>query len=214
MSANDPHADAGFATAGADPEETDVGAVLIHGRGATAGSVLGLAEEFGRDDVAYVAPQAANRTWYPRPFTAPTEANQPHLDSALRTVGRALDRLADAGIERRDVLLLGFSQGACLASEYAARNAERYGALAAFSGGLIGETVERERYGGDFDGTPAFVGCSDTDPHIPEERVHATADVLDGLGADVDERIYPDAPHGIFADEVEAVADLVDGLGE
>ncbi|GGL31013.1 phospholipase/carboxylesterase [Halarchaeum grantii] len=214
MSADDPHADAGFATAGVDPEDADVGAVLIHGRGATAQSVLGLAEEFERDDVAYLAPQAANRTWYPQSFLAATDANQPHLDSALGVLSRALDRLADAGIDAENVLLLGFSQGACLTTEYAARHAQRYGGLAAFSGGLIGEAVERERYGGDFDGTPAFVGCSDSDPHIPEERVHATTDVLRDLGADVDERIYPDAPHGIFEDEVDAVNGIVNGLGE
>nr|WP_245332954.1 dienelactone hydrolase family protein [Halarchaeum solikamskense] len=186
---------------------------MIHGRGATAQSVLGLAEEFERDDVAYLAPQAANRTWYPNPFTAPTEANQPHLDSALATVERAVGTLTDAGIACEDVLLLGFSQGACLTTEYAARDARRYGGLAAFSGGLIGETVERERYGGDFDGTPAFVGCSDSDPHIPEERVRETTAVLSDLGADVDERLYPDAPHGIFADEIDAVNDIVNALG-
>lgn len=214
MAASDPHADATFATAGPDPADADVGAVLIHGRGATPGSVLGLADEFERDDVAYVAPGATNRTWYPNPFTAPTEANQPHLDSALATVKRAVGTLTDAGIERENVLLLGFSQGACLTTEYAARNARRYGGVVAFSGGLIGETVERARYGGDFEGTPAFVGCSDSDPHIPEARVHETTDVLTDLGADVDERIYPDAPHGIFADEVEAVNDIVNGLGE
>ncbi|GGM68021.1 putative esterase [Halarchaeum rubridurum] len=214
MAANDPHADAGFATAGPDPADADVGVVLIHGRGATAGSVLGLADEFERDDVACVAPQAANRTWYPNPFTAPTESNQPHLDSALGVVERAVGTLTDAGIAYRNVLLLGFSQGACLTTEYAARNARRYGGVVALSGGLIGETIERERYGGDFDGTPAFVGCSDSDPHIPESRVHETTDVLDDLGAAVDERLYPDAPHGIFADEVDAVNDLVAGLGD
>jgi len=214
MAATDPHADAGFATAGPDPADADVGAVLIHGRGATAQSVLGLAEEFERDDVASLAPQAANRTWYPNPFTAPTEANQPHLDSALATVGRAVGTLTDAGIPYENVLLLGFSQGACLTTEYAARDARRYGGVVALSGGLIGETVERARYGGDFDGTPAFVGCSDSDPHIPAERVHETTAVLRDLGADVDERLYPDAPHGIFADEIDAVNDIVTGLGE
>ncbi|WP_435097807.1 alpha/beta hydrolase [Halarchaeum sp. P4] len=214
MSADDPHADAEFATAGSEPEDADVGAVLIHGRGATAQSVLGLADEFDRDDVAYLAPQAANRTWYPQSFMAATEPNQPHLDSALAVVGRAIERLADAGIPAENVLLLGFSQGACLTSEYAARNAQRYGGLAVLSGGLIGETVERERYGGDFEDTPVLLGCSDSDPHIPEERVHETRDVLADLGADVDERIYPDAPHGIFEDEVAAVNDIVAGLGE
>jgi len=214
VSADDPHGDAEFATAGPDPADAAAGAVLVHGRGASAGSVLGLAREFDRDDVAYLAPQATNRTWYPNPFTAPTASNQPHLDSALGVLERALDRLADAGIGPEDVLLLGFSQGACLASEYAARNARRYGGLAALSGGLIGETVDRERYAGDFDGAPAFLGCSDSDPHIPAERVHETRDVLTDLGADVDERLYPDAPHGVFEDEVDAVSDIVAGLGE
>ncbi|GAD51932.1 phospholipase/carboxylesterase [Halarchaeum acidiphilum MH1-52-1] len=214
MSAGDRHADAALATAGLDPADAAIGAVTIHGRGATAGSVLGLASEFERDDVAYVAPRAANRTWYPNPFTAPTESNQPHLDSALAAVERAIAHLTDAGIALENVLLLGFSQGACLASEYAARNARRYGGLALLSGGLIGQSVERERYGGDFAGTPAFLGCSDTDPHIPEERVHETTSVLADLGADVDERLYPGSVHGIFEDEIDAVNAIVDGLGE
>jgi len=214
MADDDPHADSQLVIAGADPTEATVGAVFLHGRGATARGILGLAAEFDREDVAYVAPEANSGTWYPRPFTAPTEANQPHLDSALRAVSRALDVLTTAGVPVENVLLLGFSQGACLASEYAARNAQRYGGVVALSGGLIGETVERTRYGGDFEGTPAFLGCSDEDPHIQAERVHETRDVLADLGADVEERLYPGAPHGVFPDEIEAVEELIDDLGE
>jgi len=213
MTDADPHADVPLETTGVDAAEADLGAVFLHGRGATAPGILALAAEVDRRDVAYVAPQADRNTWYPRPFTAPAESNQPHLDSALRAVERALAHLTDAGVPASRVVLLGFSQGACLATEFAARNARRYGGVVGLSGGLIGETVERERYAGDFEGTPAFLGCSDADPHIPAERVHETRDVLADLGADVDERLYPDAPHGIFPDEVEAVNGLFAGLG-
>jgi phospholipase/carboxylesterase len=199
-------------TAGESLESADAAAVMLHGRGATPGSVLALAREFDAPGVAYLAPGAANRTWYPNPFTAPVESNQPHLDSALATLGDLLEKVDGAGIGAESTLLLGFSQGACLASEFAAGNPRRYGGLAVLSGGLIGPEVDARDYEGDLAGTPAFVGCSDVDPHIPVERVEATTAVLEDLGADVTERIYPGMAHTINEEEVEFVAEMIGDL--
>ena len=199
-------------TAGAPLDSADAAVLMLHGRGATPGSVLALAREFDAPGVAYLVPAAANRTWYPDPFTAPIESNQPHLDSALATVEKRLAEIEDAGIPPERTVLLGFSQGACLAAEFAARNPRRYGGVVALSGGLIGPEVSADEYAGSLDGTPAFVGCSDADPHVPLERVDATGDVLEELGADVTERIYPGMGHTINAEEVEFVGKMIDGL--
>ncbi|TKX56368.1 phospholipase [Halorubrum sp. SS7] len=214
---DDPHGDEPLVTAGASLDDAAAALVLVHGRGATARSVVDLGEQLAGDrEVAILAPAAAGNTWYPNSFLAPVADNEPGRSSGLRAVGAAVDRAVDAGIARDRVLVGGFSQGACLASEFVARNPTRYGGLAVFSGGLIGETVAVDDYlaAGDdpLAGTPAFVGCSDVDPHIPEERVHETTDVLEALGADVDERIYEGMGHGINDDEVAAVSELVASL--
>ncbi|TKX53244.1 phospholipase [Halorubrum sp. SP3] len=226
---DDPHGDEPLVTAGTSLDDADAALVLVHGRGATARSVVDLGEQLvGDREVAILAPAAAGNTWYPNSFLAPVADNEPGRSSGLRAVGSAVDRAVDAGIARDGVLVGGFSQGACLASEFVARNPTRYGGLAVFSGGLIGETVDVDDYlagavesgeGGPADGdegplagTPAFVGCSDVDPHIPEERVHETTAVLEALGADVDERIYEGMGHGINEDEVAAVSELVASL--
>ena len=224
---DDPHGEEPLVTAGTALDAADAALVLVHGRGATARSVLDLgAELVGDGDVALLAPSAAGNTWYPNSFLAPVAENEPGRSSGLGAVGAAVDRAVDAGIDRDRVLVGGFSQGACLASEFVARNPARYGGLAVFSGGLIGETVDVDDYlpdatddgetgvdgGGPLAGTPAFVGCSDVDPHIPEERVHETTAVLEALGADVDERVYEGMGHGINEEEVAAVASLVVSL--
>ncbi|QLG61524.1 alpha/beta hydrolase [Halorarum salinum] len=206
-----PHAGQPVATAGADLADARAAVVTVHGRGATARSILGMAGEFGTDRVAYLAPQAANHTWYPHSFMEETARNQPHLDSALEFLGGTVAEAADAvGHDR--VALLGFSQGACLSSEWVARNARRYGGLIAFSGGLVGPEGTPREYDGDLDGTPAFLGCSDVDPHIPLERVHETRDVLEDLGAEVDERIYEGMGHGVNEDEFSAAKGIVTSL--
>jgi phospholipase/carboxylesterase len=218
---DDPHGDEPLVTAGTPVTDADAALVLVHGRGATARSVVDLGEQLAGDrDVAVLAPAAAGNTWYPNSFLAPVADNEPGRTSGLRAVGAAVDRAVDAGIGRERVLVGGFSQGACLASEFVARNPTRYGGLAVFSGGLIGEAVAVDDYlpaddeSGDdpLAGTAAFVGCSDVDPHIPEERVHETTAVLEALGADVDERIYEGMGHGINDDEVAAVTELVASL--
>ena len=195
--------------AAAAPRPRRAAAVLLHGRGADSEGMLALAQEFGQDDIAYVAPEAAGRSWYPYSFLAPLEQNEPYLSDALDMVGAALSRLAREGYPPERVALIGFSQGGCLALEYAARNAERYGAVAGLSAGLIGPPGTPRDYKGSLAGTPVFLGCSDVDGHIPLTRVHESRDVLGKLGAEVDERIYPRMGHTVNADEVAAVTVLL-----
>lgn len=204
-----PHQGQDLVTAGTPLDEADAAMVLVHGRGATARSIVQMGQEVHRDGVALLAPQAARNTWYPNSFLSPVEQNEPGRSSGLQAVGEAVDRAVEAGIDRERVLLLGFSQGACLASEYVARNPRRYGGLVALSGGLIGETVDPASYDGDIEGTPVFVGCSDVDPHIPLERVKATSEAFELLHGDVDERIYEGMGHGVNEDELDAVGSLV-----
>jgi phospholipase/carboxylesterase len=199
-------------TAGTDLDEAGAAVVLVHGRGATARSIVRMAEGFHSPGIAYLAPQANRNTWYPNPFTAPVESNEPGRTSGLQAVADAVDEANAAGIPTERVALVGFSQGACLGSEFVARNPRRYGGLAALSGGLIGETIHPEDYEGDLEGTPVFFGCSDVDPHIPVERVHASADVFERLGADVTKRLYPGMGHTINEDESEYVAAMVADL--
>lgn len=179
--------------------------VLIHGRGATAEGMLALGGALGGKDVAFIAPQAPAMSWYPRSFLAPLDQNEPYLSQALGIVGETVDGLARDGVPPERVLLAGFSQGACLALEYAARNARRYGGVAGFSGGLIGPDGTSRDYAGSLADTPVFLGCSDVDAHIPEARVHETARVLDALGGTVTTRIYPGTAHTIVDDEIRHV---------
>ncbi|MBX0284701.1 alpha/beta hydrolase [Haloarcula salinisoli] len=207
-----PHQDQQLVTAGTPLDEATAALILVHGRGATARSIVQMGEEVHREGVTLLAPQAARNTWYPNSFLAPVERNEPGRSSGLQAVDDAVERAVAAGIDRERVLLLGFSQGACLASEYVARNPRRYGGLVALSGGLIGETVDPTSYEGDIEGTPVFVGCSDVDPHIPLERVKETSEAFELLNGDLDERIYEGMGHGVNEDELEAVAELVAGL--
>ncbi len=190
--------------AGAPRERAKAAAILIHGRGATPELMLPLAEALGRDDVRYVAPRATGNTWYPNSFLAPIEANEPSLSSALALVGALVARLEDEEFETSKVAIIGFSQGACLATEFAARNARRYGAVIALTGGLIGPPGTPRDYSGSLDGTPVFLGSSDVDPHVPLERIEETDAVLTRLGATVDKRIYPGFGHSVNEDEVMA----------
>ncbi|SDZ92226.1 phospholipase/carboxylesterase [Haloplanus vescus] len=207
-----PHQDQPLVTAGTSLDEATAAVVLVHGRGATARSIVQMAQGFHREGVAYLAPQAQRNTWYPNPFTAPVETNEPGRSSGLQAVADAIETAGDAGIPKERVMLLGFSQGACLASEFVARNPDRYGGLAALSGGLIGERIDPDDYDGDLEDTPVFVGCSDVDPHIPAERVHETTQVLEQLHADVTERLYEGMGHTINADEQQHVAEMVAAL--
>ena len=189
--------------------------LCLHGRGGSAQDILGAAAWLRRPDGFHLlAPEAAGATWYPLPFTAPRTANEPHLSHALRRIDALIDACGDAGIPESNIVLLGFSQGACLAAEYMASTPRRPGGLIAWSGGVIGERVEPERYlsperKGRLDGVPVFLGCSDIDPHIPKTRVDETARIFTELGARVDCRIYPGMGHLVNEEEIQAGSDLL-----
>jgi phospholipase/carboxylesterase len=196
--------------AGGAPLKTARAAVImLHGRGGSAEDIFSLGAEFGQDDIAYLAPQAPGNTWYPYSFLAPFAQNEPHLSNALGVVGATFDYLAREGFGPERVALIGFSQGGCLGLEYVARHAQRYGAVAGLSAGLIGPPGTPRDYPGSLVGTPVFLGCSDVDGHVPLARVHETRDVLGRLGAAVDERIYPRMGHTVNADEVAHVSKLL-----
>ncbi len=209
---DDPHADQPVETAGAPLADAEAAVVLTHGRGATAAGMLDIARQLDVAGVAYRALQANRRTWYPNSFMASIESNEPYLSSALAFLNRVVDDAREAGLNRDRIVFVGFSQGACLASEYVARNATRFGGLAALSGGLIGPEGTDFDYGGDLDGTPVFLGCSDVDPHIPVERVHETRDVLEALGGNVTEQIYEGMGHTINRAELDQVREIVAGV--
>lgn len=206
---DDPHAGQPVLSHGPAPTTARLVTILVHGRGGSADDMLGLAEELRVPDVAYLAPQAADHTWYPYSFLAPISQNEPWLSSALKTVLGLIGGLAEQGVSAERVALLGFSQGACLSLELAARHARRYAAIIGLSGGLIGPPGTPRAYTGHFAGTPVFLGCSDIDPHIPLERVHESAEVIRTMGASVDERIYPRMAHTINQDELDAVRALL-----
>jgi glyoxalase family protein len=186
--------------------------ILVHGRGGDAQDMLGLGEAVADDNAALVALQAANNTWYPERFMEPLAKNEPWLSSALQAVQDAIGTVVDAGISREHIMLLGFSQGACLTLEFTARNATRYGAVVALAGGLIGPDGTPRNYEGSLADTPVFMGCGDRDPHIPVSRVQESANILTTLGAKTDARIYGGLGHVIIDDEVNAVRALVSQL--
>lgn len=195
-------------TAGKPLAEAAGAAVLIHGRGGTAEDILGLGEAVGVAELALLAPRAKDRSWYPQSFLAPREANEPRLSIGLEQVGALLDRLELEGMPPERVLLLGFSQGACLALEVAARRGRPLGAVAGLTGGLIGARGELTGYEGDLAGTPVFLAAGDPDPHVPWSRVEESAAILGKLGARVRLERYPGRPHTVGAGEVEAVRGL------
>jgi predicted esterase len=211
--ARDPHAGRPVIRQGLPVQEARLVVILVHGRGGSAADMLGLADELRTDDVAYLAPEAAEHTWYPYSFLAPIAQNEPALSSALRVLAALLDGIAAEGVTADRVAFLGFSQGACLSLEFAARHARRYAAIIGLSGGVIGPPGTPRTYTGSFAASPVFLGCSDIDPHIPVERVHETADICRRLGGTVDERIYPGMGHTINHDELEAVRALLQRSG-
>lgn len=202
---NDPHSLQPVLRHGPDARNARLAMILVHGRGGSAEDLLGLAAELRFDDILYVAPQAADHTWYPYSFLAPMDRNEPGLTSGLNKIATLIDDLRHEGLARERVGLIGFSQGACLSLEFAARHARRYAAVIGLSGGVIGPPGTPRNYTGSLDGTPVFLGCSDVDPHIPVERVTESADVFRGLGAVVDARIYPGMGHTVNEDEVLAM---------
>lgn len=206
-----PHTNARVLTLG-KPLGEAAAVILLHGRGASAENILGLAGAFERPDLTYLAPEAASNVWYPLSFLAPIEHNEPFLSSALELVAATMRAAEAKGVPAERIVLGGFSQGACLTLEFASRNPRRYGGLLAFSGGLIGPEADASRYNGSLDGTPVFLGCSDVDPHIPLARVQESTAILTGLSGAVTEKIYPGMAHTINDDEIEAAKRILDEL--
>ena len=183
--------------------------LLVHGRGARADDMLSLTGQFAQPDFAYLAPQAAENTWYPYRFLVPIAQNEPWLSSAMDFIGGVLQQITASGIPPERTILLGFSQGACLTLEFAARNARRYGGVVGLSGALIGPEDTPRNYENSLEGTPVFLGCSDVDFHVPKERVDETAEVLRKLGGDVTKRLYPNMDHTINQDEIDFVREMM-----
>lgn len=194
-------------TLGKPLEESKGVMIMVHGRGGTAENILTLASEFNRPDFHYIAPQAPENSWYPYSFLAPIQKNEPGITSGINLISDIAKSIQEKGIGKEKIFFLGFSQGACLTLEFAARNAQRWGGIFGLSGGLIGPEIIDGNYKGLFDASPVFLGCSDQDPHIPLKRVHETKEVFEKMNARVTERIYPAMPHTINQDEIDFVKD-------
>jgi predicted esterase len=204
-----PHQGQPVLSVGAALSEAKAVMVLLHGRGAGAEDILSVSAELRQQQVAYLAPQAQGFTWYPYRFLAPLEENEPWLSSALQVISDLIEEVGRKGFPPERLILGGFSQGACLCLEFAARHARRYAAVIGWSGGLIGPPGTPRDYSGSLGGTPVFLGCSDRDPHIPLERVQESTDALQRLGGEVTERIYPGMGHTINEDEIEFTRSLL-----
>lgn len=209
MAALPPHGGQPVMRAGAPLERARAVAIMVHGRGAGPANILDLIPAIGHPDVAYLAPAASAGTWYPKSFMAPTADNEPGISSGISVVHALIDEVIAAGITPERIMLLGFSQGACLTSTAAHRRPDRYGGVVLFSGGLIGPPGTKWDIEGSFRSTPVFFGCSDIDAHVPESRVRESAAVFERMGADVTTRIYPGMGHLVNDDEAEFARDLL-----
>lgn len=182
---------------------------MLHGRGGSAEDILSLSSYLNVNDYSLLAPQATNHTWYPYSFLAPPAQNEPWLSSALNLLKEIVDDLHKKGVTDENIYFTGFSQGACLMLEFVSRNATRFGGIAAFTGGLIGDKIYNENYKGDFNNTPVFIGSSNPDPHIPVERIYATTNILKSMNASVTEKIYTNMGHTINQDEIDQANKLI-----
>lgn len=204
-----PHQGMPVRTMGEPLHKARAAMVMVHGRGATAESILTLVPVLTAPGFAFLAPQASGNTWYPNSFMAPIPSNEPGISSGIAAIADVITMIGDAGIPLEKTMLLGFSQGACLSVEYAARNAARYGGIATLSGGLIGPDGTPRNYVGSFDDTPIFLGCSDIDGHIPALRVTESASVLRHMGARVTMKLYPGMGHLVNEDEIASVSSMM-----
>lgn len=195
--------------AGKQTGEATKAMIMVHGRGGSAEDILSLASYLPVNDFALFAPQATNNTWYPYSFLVAPKENEPWLSGALAVLQEVVADVQATGITTDNIYFLGFSQGACLTLEFVTRNATKYGAVVAFTGGLIGDQIYDQNYTGDFGGTPVFIGTSDPDPHVPVERVHATAEILTRMNAQVTKKIYKNMGHTISQDEINQVNELI-----
>lgn len=190
-------------TAGKSIQEAEKALIMIHGRGGDARDILGLASHLNVSEFALLAPEATNNTWYPYSFLVKPEQNEPWLSSALDLLKEAVDEATNNGIAAANIYFLGFSQGACLTLEFVTRNAQKFGGVAAFTGGLIGDKIYEENYSGNFNGTPIFIGTGNPDPHVPLERVKETVTILENMNAKVSLKVYDGRPHTISQEEIE-----------
>ena len=195
--------------AGKPLNETEKVLIMLHGRGATATDILGLSKLLNVKDFALLAPQATYNTWYPKSFLAKQESNEPWLSSALELLKEVVDDVTSQGIAAENIYFLGFSQGACLTLEFAARNAQRYGGIVAFTGGLIGDRIHPENYIGDFKETPIFLSSGNPDPHVPLQRIEESVCILEKMNAKVRMKIYENRPHSISKDEIDLANELI-----
>ena len=198
------------ATRGKPLEESRGVVLMMHGRERDTDDILSVAERIGDPNFAYLAPAAKDNSWYPYPFLEPIEKNEPYLSDALEVCDDLINELLGKGIVKRRIVLAGFSQGACLIAEYAVRHADRYGGILLFTGGLIGPPGTRWDYGGSFDGTPVFLGTSDVDEFVPEERVRESARVFESMGAEVALRVYPGMDHAVNDDEIAVAREVLE----
>ncbi|WP_116788253.1 alpha/beta hydrolase [Flavobacterium psychrotrophum] len=196
-------------TAGTPLAEAKKALIMIHGRGAAAQDILSLSRHLNVDGFALTAPQAQGNSWYPLSFLAKPQDNEPHLTRALDTLTALVAEIEAQGIEKNNIYFLGFSQGACLVSEFTARNAAQYGGIVIFTGGLIGDQIYAENYGGNFNGTPVFMGTSNPDFHVPVDRVNDTAALFKSIGANVTVKVYDNMPHTIVQDEIDMANQLI-----
>lgn len=196
-------------TAGKPLKEAEKALIMIHGRGADARDILGIVPHLHVSEYTVLAPEATNNTWYPYSFMTASEQNEPWLSSALDLLKEMVDELTEQGISAQNIYLLGFSQGACLALEYAARHAQQMGGIVALTGGLIGEIIDQTNYSGNFNGTPIFMGTGNPDPHIPIERVKESAKILEKMNAKVHLKVYGGRSHTISQDEIDVANQLI-----
>lgn len=186
-------------------QEADKVFIMLHGRGAPASDIMGLAPHLKAGKVRFIAPEADQYTWYPYGFMEHPSINEPYLSDALKMIGNIEEEVVNKGFETNEIFLLGFSQGACLASEYAARNPKKYGGVFALTGGLIGDDIAPSNYEGNMQNTPIFLANSDQDPHIPVERSKETEEIFNRLNGDVCLKIYPGMPHTVNEDEIRII---------
>jgi phospholipase/carboxylesterase len=206
---NDPHRDEPVRRVGATLAQAAAAVILLHGRGSSAEDILGLAAEMYDERVAYLAPEAAGHRWYPYSFMAPIAENEPWLSSALAKVGTTVQLALDAGISREHIVVCGFSQGACLATEFVARHPARYGGVIAFTGGLIGPPDADLHHAGDLAGMPALFSSGDPDPHVPWSRVLASAEQFIAMGAHVQTQRHAGRPHTVLPQEIESAREIL-----
>ena len=196
-------------SAGKSLKDAEKVLVMIHGRGGDARDILSLASHLNAEYFVLMAPEATNHTWYPNSFMAPVAQNEPWLSSALDNLKEMIDEVVEQGISAENIYFMGFSQGACLTLEFVTRNATKYGGVAAFTGGLIGQEIDESNYSGDFKGTPIFIGTGNPDPHVPVSRVNESAGIMQKMGAKVSVKIYEGRPHTISQDEIEQANALI-----